>query len=166
MHIRAIVSCNLNTMFDQIVASWIHFVPLFLLFICFRMFYGYYECFKNCSLIYGKRYKDNWRIEMGLRETSQEQGGMKLLKQYTKSGSFGTAMGEFVLIKKSRTALEILRRSAQPKTKQELEKNRVTEEETKMADTYYYRILEGIWSRMTRENDSLLPTFFFIGVVA
>ena len=59
---------------------------------------------------------------MGLKETFQKQGGMKLIKQYAKSGSFGTAVGEFALLGKSRTALEILRLSTQLKTKQKLEK--------------------------------------------
>lgn len=59
---------------------------------------------------------------MGVKETFQKQGGMKLIKQYAKSGSLGTAVGEFVLLGKSRTALEILRLSTQLKTKQKLEK--------------------------------------------
>lgn len=59
---------------------------------------------------------------MGLKETFQKQGGMKLIKQYAKSGSLGTAVGEFALLGKSRTALEILRLSTQLKTKQKLEK--------------------------------------------
>ena len=59
---------------------------------------------------------------MGLKETLKKQGGMKLLKQYWKSGSFFTAVGEFVLLGKSRTALEILRLSTQLKAKQKLEK--------------------------------------------
>lgn len=59
---------------------------------------------------------------MGLKETFRKQGGMKLIKQYAKSGSLGTAVGEFALLGKSRTALEILRLSAQLKTKQKLQK--------------------------------------------
>ena len=59
---------------------------------------------------------------MGLQETFQKQGGMKLIKQYAKSGSLGTAVGEFALLGKSRTALEILRLSTQLKTKQKLER--------------------------------------------
>lgn len=59
---------------------------------------------------------------MGLKETFQKQGGMNLIKQYAHSGSLGTAIGEFLLLGKSRTALEILRLSAQLKTKQKLEK--------------------------------------------
>ena len=59
---------------------------------------------------------------MGLKETFQKQGGMKLIKQYVKSGSLGTAVGEFALLGKSRTALEILRLSTQLKTKQKLER--------------------------------------------
>ena len=59
---------------------------------------------------------------MNLRETLKKQGGMKLLVQYWKGGSFFTAVGEFLLLGKSRTALEILRLSASLKTKQKLEK--------------------------------------------
>ena len=59
---------------------------------------------------------------MGLQETFQKQGGMKLIKQFAKSGSLGTAVGEFALLGKSRTALEILRLSTQLKTKQKLER--------------------------------------------
>jgi hypothetical protein len=59
---------------------------------------------------------------MGLKETFQKQGGMKLLKQYWKGGAFFTAVGEFLLLGKSRTALEILRLSTSLKTKQKLER--------------------------------------------
>lgn len=59
---------------------------------------------------------------MNLRETLKKQGGMKLLAQYWKGGAFFTAIGEFLLLGKSRTALEILRLSASLKTKQKLEK--------------------------------------------
>ena len=59
---------------------------------------------------------------MGLKETFKKQGGMNLIKQYAKSGSLGTAVGEFALLGKSRTALEILRLSTQLKVKQKLEK--------------------------------------------
>lgn len=59
---------------------------------------------------------------MKLKETFKKQGGMKLLKQYWKSGVLFTAVGEFLLPGKSRTALEILRLSRDLKTKQKLEK--------------------------------------------
>lgn len=59
---------------------------------------------------------------MGLKDTLKKQGGMKLLKQYWQSGSFFTAIAEFLLLGKSRTALEILRLSTQLKAKQKLEK--------------------------------------------
>ena len=59
---------------------------------------------------------------MNLKETFKKQGGMKLLKQYWKGGALFTAIGEFVLLGRSRTALEILRLSASLKTKQKLEK--------------------------------------------
>lgn len=51
-----------------------------------------------------------------------KQGGMKLIGQYWRSGALFTAICEFLLLGKSRTALEILRLSAQLKTKQKLEK--------------------------------------------
>lgn len=59
---------------------------------------------------------------MDLRLVLKKQGGVKLLKQYWKSGAFFTAVSEFLLLGKSRTALEILRLSARLKTKQKLEK--------------------------------------------
>ena len=59
---------------------------------------------------------------MGLKETFRKQGGVKLIKQYVQAGVLGTAIGEFLLLGKSRTALEILRLSTQLKTKQRLYK--------------------------------------------
>ncbi len=59
---------------------------------------------------------------MTLKETFRKQGGMKLIGQYFRSGSLGTAIGTFLLLGKSRTALEILRLSTQLKTKQKLKK--------------------------------------------
>ena len=58
----------------------------------------------------------------GLKETFKQQGGINLIKQYWQSKSFFTAVGEFFLLGKSRTALEILRLSTQLKAKQKLEK--------------------------------------------
>ena len=59
---------------------------------------------------------------MDLKAIFVKQGGLKLIRQYWKSGSFFTAVSQFVLLGKSRTALEILRLSAQLKTKQKMEK--------------------------------------------
>lgn len=59
---------------------------------------------------------------MGLKQIFEKQGGMKLIKQYWQGGAFFAAVGEFVLLGKSRTALEILRLSTQLKTKQKLYK--------------------------------------------
>lgn len=59
---------------------------------------------------------------MGIKEIFKKQGGIELLKKYWKSGALFTAIGEFMLLGKSRTALEILRLSAGLKTKQKLEK--------------------------------------------
>lgn len=47
----------------------------------------------------------------------KKQGGSELLRQYLQSGAFFTAVVEFLLLGKSRTALEILRLSAALKTK-------------------------------------------------
>lgn len=57
-----------------------------------------------------------------LKATFEKQGGMKLIKQYWQSGALFTAAGEFFLLGKSRTALEILRLSAHFKAKQKLQK--------------------------------------------
>ena len=46
---------------------------------------------------------------MGLKETFYKQGGWALIKQYLRNGSLLTAICEFILLGKSRTALEILR---------------------------------------------------------
>lgn len=59
---------------------------------------------------------------MNLSEILKKQGGLNLIKRYIKSGAFFTAGFEFLLLGKSRTALEILRLSATLKTKLFLEK--------------------------------------------
>lgn len=59
---------------------------------------------------------------MRLKETFKKQGGMKLIHQYRKGGALGTAIGEFLLLGKSRTSLEILREAAQLKIKEKLAK--------------------------------------------
>ncbi len=59
---------------------------------------------------------------MNLKDTFKKQGGMNLIKQYARSGSLLTAINQFIVLGKSRTALEILRLSTQLKIKQRLEK--------------------------------------------
>lgn len=59
---------------------------------------------------------------MGVRETFEKQGGFNLIKQYWKGGAFFTAVGEFLILGKSRTSLEILRNAAALKIRQNLEK--------------------------------------------
>ena len=60
MHIRANASFNLPGAADRVVASWTHFVPLFLMISGFGMFCGYYERFRNgtadLNSFYKKRY--------------------------------------------------------------------------------------------------------------
>lgn len=55
---------------------------------------------------------------MNLKEMFKKQGGIKLLKQYWQGGALFTGIGQFLLLGKSRTALEILRLSTTLKTKQ------------------------------------------------
>ena len=57
-----------------------------------------------------------------LKDILKKQGGIELIKQYAKGGALFTAIGEFVLLGKSRTALEILRLSATLKIKQKLQR--------------------------------------------
>ena len=59
---------------------------------------------------------------MGLKEILKKQGGMNHLRQYWNGGAFFTAVGEFLLLGKSRTSLEILRNAASLKIRQNLEK--------------------------------------------
>ena len=59
---------------------------------------------------------------MGLKKTFEKQGGMCLIGQYARGGALFTASAQFVLLGKSRTALEILRLSAHLKIKQKLQK--------------------------------------------
>ncbi len=62
------------------------------------------------------------KYDMDLKETLKKQGGMKLLEQYWRGSAFFTAVGGFLLLGKSRTALEILRLCATLKIKQKLER--------------------------------------------
>lgn len=57
-----------------------------------------------------------------LLEVFKKKGGMKLIKQYIQNGSFLTAVNQFLILGKSKTALELLELSASLKTKQKLEK--------------------------------------------
>lgn len=59
---------------------------------------------------------------MGLKEIFIKQGGFNLIKQYWRSGALFTSIIEFLLLGKDRTALEILRLSADYKSKKYLEK--------------------------------------------
>jgi len=61
MHIRANADYNLGSIGEQVVSSWTHFVPLFLMISGFGMFCGYFERFKvgnvDLNSFYAKRYK-------------------------------------------------------------------------------------------------------------
>lgn len=71
---------------------------------------------------------------MGLKETFEKQGGMNLIRQYRRGGALFTAAGEFLLLGKSKKALEILRLSAQYKIKRNLEKKYRKEIQTFLSD--------------------------------
>lgn len=62
MHIAANATYELGTVGSNIVGSWTHFVPLFLMISGFGMFCGYYERFKSGNIdlndFYTKRYKN------------------------------------------------------------------------------------------------------------
>lgn len=77
---------------------------------------------------------------MGLRDIFKKQGGIRLLKQYWQGGAFFTSINQFIILGRSRTALEILRESAELKIKQKLEKK-------------YKKILE----EFDRDYDRSLP---------
>ena len=59
---------------------------------------------------------------MSLRTICQKQGGIRLLRRYFQSGALFTAGAEFLLLGHSTKALELLRLSADFKTKSKLEK--------------------------------------------
>lgn len=91
---------------------------------------------------------------MNLKETFKKQGGIKLLKQYWQGGALFTGIGQFLLLGKSRTALEILRLSTTLKTKQKLEKKykwkleefdkSYTEKEHESSDTIWICWFQGM----------------------
>lgn len=84
---------------------------------------------------------------MGLKAIFKKQGGIKLIKQYWKGGALFTALSEFLLLGKSRTALEILRLSATLKTKQKLErkyKNILVEFDRNWAEVEH-RFSDKVW---------------------
>lgn len=64
---------------------------------------------------------------MSLRETFEKQGGINLIKQYWHGGALFTAIGEFLLLGRSKTSLEILRNASSLKIKQKLEKKYKTQ---------------------------------------
>ena len=59
---------------------------------------------------------------MKVTEVFRKQGGFRLIGQYLRSGAFFTAAMQFLLLGRSRTALEILRLSASLKTRKKLNK--------------------------------------------
>lgn len=59
---------------------------------------------------------------MNLRDIFNKHGGMALIKRYALGGALFTAISQFIILGKSRTALEILRLSATLKIKRKLEK--------------------------------------------
>lgn len=74
---------------------------------------------------------------MGLKQIFEKQGGINLIKQYWHGGALFTAIGEFLLLGRSKTSLEILRNASSLKIKQKLEKrykNIIIEIERKYQD--------------------------------
>lgn len=85
---------------------------------------------------------------MGLKQIFKKQGGMTLIKRYIKGGAFFTAIMEFILLGKSRTALEILRLSTQLKTRQKLEKKykkKLVEFDKNYNDNFEHKSSNKVW---------------------
>ena len=85
---------------------------------------------------------------MGLKEVFEKQGGMNLLKQYWNGGAFFTAVGELMLLGKDKKALEILRLSAQYKTKKNLEKKykrKIDEFQFNYIDDKLHEVSDKVW---------------------
>lgn len=66
------------------------------------------------------QFERRYFINMNLKECLKKQGGLRLLVQYWKGGALFTGICEFLLLGKSRTALEILRLSTNLKIKQKI----------------------------------------------
>ena len=91
---------------------------------------------------------------MKLKEILKKQGGINLIHSYWKGGAFFTAIGQVILLGKSRTALEILRLSAQLKIKQKLKKEYkndlikfdkdYVEDEHKLSDKIWFCWFQGL----------------------
>ena len=64
-------------------------------------------------------------LAVKILEVFKNQGGMKLIKQYARSGVLGTAIAELMILGRNRTSLEILRLSVQSKNKEKLRKNSI-----------------------------------------
>lgn len=90
---------------------------------------------------------------MGLRETFEKQGGIKLIRNYWSNGVLGTGIMEFLLLGKSRTALEILRLSVELKIKQKLRKKY----QLKLANFHYNK-------NEKRENPNIIWFCWFQGI--
>ncbi len=85
---------------------------------------------------------------MGLKETFKQQGGLKLIKQYLRNGTLFTAVVQFILLGKERTALEILRLSMQYKVKRKLEKkyrNIIEEYDKSAANPVARQLSNKVW---------------------
>lgn len=85
---------------------------------------------------------------MRLKEIFVKQGGMNLIRQYWKSGVLSMAIAQFLLLGKSRTALEILRLTATLKTKQKLEKKyrkRLSETDSNYDDSLPHHNCRKVW---------------------
>ena len=85
---------------------------------------------------------------MKLKEIFYKQGGRKLIAQYIRSNVIGTAIGEFILLGKSRIALEILRLSTYLKQRQRLEKqymNILKSLDSKNMDSLPHNSSNNVW---------------------
>ena len=85
---------------------------------------------------------------MNLKKVIKKQGGMKLFRQYIKGGVLFTAISQFLLLGKDRTALEILRLSTRLKNKQKLKrryKKKIEQHVLEYSDTLVREKSNKLW---------------------
>lgn len=85
---------------------------------------------------------------MRVKDIFRKQGGMRLIRQYMKSGALLTAILQFFILGKNRTGLEILRLATQLKTKRKLERRyrkKLLEIESNYDSTLPHNNCKKIW---------------------
>lgn len=103
---------------------------------------------------------------MTIKEIYKKQGGLSLLKQYWRGGALFTGIIEFIILGRSRTALEILRNATSYKIKQKLEKkyaNKLIDIENRYEnkDEYFERKIWICWFQGMEVAPDIVKACFF-----